>query len=61
MNEGLAQTIFTVSMIPIGCYGVRLLLKERAVGTRSIAIGAVTSLNASIRFSDFSLMGILVR
>ena len=42
MNEGLAQTIFTVSMIPIGCYGVRLLLKERAVGTRSIAIGAVT-------------------
>jgi len=42
MNEGLAQTFFTVAMIPIGCYGVRLLLKEREVGTRSVAIGAVT-------------------
>ncbi len=42
MSEGLAQTVFTVSLIPIGCFGVRLLLKERAVGTRSVAIGAVT-------------------
>jgi|GEM_PF-6531770 len=41
-NEGLAETVFTLAMIPIGCYGVRLLLKERSVGTRSVAIAAVT-------------------
>lgn len=41
-NEGLAQTIFVVSLVPIGGFGVRLLLKERAMGPRSLAISAIS-------------------
>ncbi len=41
-NQGLAQTVFVLSLIPLGGYGVRLLLKERAMGPRSIAFAAIT-------------------
>lgn len=48
-KEGIAQTAFTLSLIPIGGFGVRMLLRERAMGPRSVAI-------ASITYGTFALM-----
>lgn len=40
-NNGLAQTLFILSLIPLGVFGVRFLLKDRAMGPRSVAVSAV--------------------
>lgn len=50
----LAQAIFVVSLIPIGGFGVRLLLKERAMGPRSIAIAAITYGTFALGMHSFS-------
>jgi GT2 family glycosyltransferase/PAS domain-containing protein len=40
-NEGLAQTLFVVSLIPIGCLGVRMLMNDRDVVGRANTVGAI--------------------
>ncbi|MFN8015359.1 MAG: glycosyltransferase family 2 protein [Acidimicrobiia bacterium] len=42
MKAGLAQSIFVLSLIPIGTYGVRLILKDRAIDPRAIAAGVIS-------------------
>ncbi len=41
-HAGLAQTLFVVALIPMGAFGVRLLLLQRAIGPRSIALAVIT-------------------
>src|SRR5690606_16597477 len=40
-NEGVAQLIFVISLIPIGCVGAKLLMRDRNVVGRPNTVGVI--------------------